>query len=70
MKYLLFLLLLGCSTTPVIVPDTAKPSVAAIILEANTKTGGDPSYMWVLWYIPICLIVLIWTWSYFIKKPK
>ena len=82
--------LVGCSTTPVIIGDTTKPSVIAKTLEHAITNNGDttkPSviaktlehaitnnestrYFWVLLYIPVCTLVLVWTWSYFIKGKK
>lgn len=69
MKYFLLVFLFACSTSPIIVEDISKPSIAGRLLE-NTAINNDHSYFWILWYVPICLFVLVWVWSYFIKKQK
>ena len=72
MKYYLLLLgfLVGCSTTPVIIGDTTKPSVIAKTLEHAITNNESTKYFWVLLYIPVCTLVLVWAWSYFIKGKK
>lgn len=66
MKYILSLLcLVGCSTVPVLVPDASRPSVMETVI---THGVDNPSYLWILWYIPVLVIVLGWSYVTFIKK--
>lgn len=69
MKYLLPLLfLIGCSTIPVVVSDTTRPSVMEETIKHGMVNSVDPSYLWVLWYIPIVVVVLSWAWKTFFRK--
>lgn len=68
MKYLLFLFLVGCSTVPVVVADITRPSVMEETIKHNMNTLGEISYLWVLWYIPIVVVVVSWTWKTFFRK--
>lgn len=69
MKYLLPLLfLIGCSTVPVVISDTTRPSVMEETIKHGMVNSVDPSYLWVLWYIPIVVVVLSWAWKTFFRK--
>jgi cytochrome bd-type quinol oxidase subunit 2 len=71
MKYLsLVLLATGCSTIPVVVADTTRPSVMEETIKNGMVNSVDPSYLWVLWYIPIVVVVLSWAWKTFFSKEK
>ncbi len=73
MKYyfLLLGLLVGCHVTrPVVLPDTTRPSVMEETIKHNMELGSSTSYFWVLWYVPIAVVVLSWTWKTFYTKGK
>ena len=66
MKYILSLLcLVGCSTVPVLVPDTSRPSVMEMVI---THGIDNQSHLWIFWYVPVLIIVLGWSYVTFIKK--
>ena len=70
MKYfylLLTLFVVGCSASPAVIPDISKPSLIAEILRKNT---AQPSYFWILWYLPVLVVVLCWSYNYFIRKDS
>jgi len=70
MKYLLFLFLGACSTVPQVIPDVSRPSVMEESIKHNLSTSGESSFLWILWYIPILVIALSWTWKTFLRKDK
>lgn len=70
--YTLFLLCLAaCNTAPAIVPDTTSDSPVMLKLKHDIlncdKIAGN--WGWVLWYVPILLLILAWAWKEFINKP-
>jgi len=73
MKYLMFIsmLLAGCVTDPVIIPDTTSDNVVMMQLKDHIGQPGpiQPSYGWVFWYIPVGLLILFWGYRELIKKP-
>jgi len=71
MKYLLPLLfLIGCSTVPVVVSDTTRPSVMEETIKHGMVNSVDSSYLWVLWYVPIVVVILSWAWKTFFRKER
>jgi hypothetical protein len=36
-------------------------------IEKNSKI--DTGYGWVIWYIPVLVMVVAWTWREYVKKP-
>lgn len=66
--YLVTLLLCSCTTVPAVLPDNSRPSIMEESIKHNLQASGEPSYMWILWYIPILAVVLSWTWKTFIRK--
>jgi len=68
---LAFLILVGCNTSPVIVPDNTTDSPVMMKLKHDITNGGsvDRNWGWVLWYVPILLLVLAWVWKEFVNKP-
>lgn len=71
MKFLLLSLLCGCHVTqPKVLPDITRPSVMEETIKHSMSVQGDPSYFWVLWYIPILAVILSWTWKTFFSKDK
>jgi hypothetical protein len=69
MKYLILLFLSACTTVPQVIPDVSRPSVMEESIKHNLSTSGEPSYLWLLWYIPLLVLSLSWTWKAFLK-PK
>ena len=71
MKYLLLILMLsGCTTVPCVIPDVSRPSVMEESIKHNLSASGEPSYLWILWYIPILVVALSWTWKTFLRKAS
>lgn len=68
MKYLMFLMFMGCSSVPLVLPDTTRPSIMEESIKHNLNTSGESGYLWVLWYIPIVVVVLSWAWKTFFRK--
>ncbi len=67
------LLIAGCNTTePIIVPDNTSDNVVMLQLKDHISQPGpiQPSYGWVIWYIPISLIAMMAAWRHLIKKPS
>lgn len=74
MKYIVLLISMivaGCNTSPVIIPDTSGDSVVMLQLKDQiTQPGGvKPSYGWVLWYVPIVIIASLWSYREFVRRP-
>lgn len=70
--YTLFLLCLAaCNTSPAIVPDTTSDSPVMLKLKHDILNGDKvgQNWGWVLWYVPILLMILAWVWKEFINKP-
>lgn len=71
MKYLyLFLTFLGgCQVaTPRVLADTTRPSVMEETIKQHMTTVGETSYFWILWYVPIAVVIFSWTWKTFFRK--
>lgn len=68
---LLSLIVVGCSTTPEIIPDTTSDNVVMMQLKDNIGHSGPtiPSYGWVFWYSPLAVLALMWGYRELIKKP-
>ena len=73
MKYLMLisLLLVGCATDPVIIPDTTSDNVVMMQLKDHIGQPGpiEPSYGWIFWYAPVGLLMVMWGYRELIKKP-
>ena len=65
------LLLAGCSTAPMIVPDDTTDSVIMMKLKHEITNGDQISqnWGWILWYLPVVFLVVAWAWKEFINKP-
>ena len=65
------LLLAGCSTAPMIIPDDTTDSVIMMKLKHEITNGDQISqnWGWILWYLPVVFLVLAWAWKEFINKP-
>jgi hypothetical protein len=68
---LAFLFLVGCNTSPVIVPDNTTDSPIMMKLKHDITSGDKigSNWGWVLWYLPVLLLVLAWVWKEFVNKP-
>ena len=65
------LLLAGCNTAPMIVPDDTTDSVIMMKLKHEITNGDQISqnWGWILWYLPVVFLVVAWAWKEFINKP-
>jgi hypothetical protein len=65
------LVIAGCNTSPVIVPDTTSDSPIVMKLKHDIMNGDKitTNWGWVLWYLPVLLLVMAWVWKEFINKP-
>jgi hypothetical protein len=65
------LVIAGCNTSPVIVPDTTSDSPIVMKLKHDIMNGEKitTNWGWVLWYLPVLLLVMAWVWKEFINKP-
>ena len=65
------LLLAGCSTAPMIIPDDTTDSVIMMKLKHEITNGDQISqnWGWILWYLPVVILVLAWAWKELINKP-
>lgn len=62
---LVFLVLVGCNTTPVIVPDISTTAS----LRADNINGRN-GWGWILWYLPVLFLIAVWGWNKYIKGCK
>ena len=72
LAYILSLLCLAaCNTSPAIVPDTTSDSPVMLKLKHDILNGDKiaGNWGWVLWYVPILLLILAWAWKEFVNKP-
>lgn len=68
----LFALITGCQCVgPEIIPDTTGDSVIMLSLKEQIAKNSkiDTGYGWVIWYVPVLIIVVAWTWREYVKKP-
>ena len=65
------LLLAGCNTGPEVIPDNTTDSVIMMKLKHEILNGDQISqnWGWILWYLPVLVLVLAWAWKEFINKP-
>ena len=67
------ILISGCNTTnPIIIPDNTSDNVVMLQLKDNISQPVpiEPSYAWVILYLPIALISMMAAWRYLVKKPS
>jgi len=75
MRLFLFLismiLLAGCSSDPVIIPDHTSDNVVMMALKDKIAEPGaqTESYGWLFWYGPVAVIALMWGVRTFVLKP-
>ena len=71
MALLFCLVLVGCNTTPEIIPDPPPDSPVVMKLKNDIITGQKGGFWgWVLWYVPVLLLVVAWTYREFFYKSK
>jgi len=64
-------LIAGCqSVGPEIIPNTTGDSVIMLSLKEQIAKNSkiDTGYGWVIWYVPVLIIVVAWTWREYVKK--
>jgi cytochrome bd-type quinol oxidase subunit 2 len=63
--------LLGCDTTPKIIPDTTGDSAVMLSIKKSIENQSTDTtgYGWLFWYAPVALIALLWAYREFIRKP-
>lgn len=70
---LLLPFLAGCATmtAPEMLPDNTTDSVIMMKLKHEILNGDKISqnWGWILWYLPVLLLVVAWAWKEFINKP-
>ena len=69
---LAFLILVGCNTSPVIIPDTTSDSPIIMKLKHQIVNGTQitSNWGWILWYLPIVALVLGWAWKEFFGRRR
>jgi hypothetical protein len=71
---LLLAFLSGCvsMTAPEMIPDNTTDSVIMMKLKHEILNGDKISqnWGWILWYLPVLLLVVAWAWKEFIAKKK
>lgn len=64
-------LIVGCNTTPEIIPDPPPDSPVVMKLKHDIITGERSTFWgWILWYVPVLIMVVAWTYREFFYKPK
>lgn len=65
------LIVLGCSSDPIIVPDTTSDNVVMMELKDRIAEPGtySSSYGWLFWYAPLATLLILWGYRHLIKKP-
>ena len=69
--FLSTLVLVACSSEPVIVPDPTTDNVVMMeIKDRISQPGGtQPTYGWLYWYGPLAVLLLMWGYRHLIRKP-
>lgn len=64
-------LFVACNTTPEIIPDPPPDSPVVMKLKHDILTGGKTTFWgWILWYVPVLLLVIAWAYREFFYKAK
>jgi hypothetical protein len=64
--------LAACSTGPEVIPDNTSDSVIMMKLK-HEITNGDKitqNWGWILWYLPVLILVVAWAWKELISKKE
>lgn len=69
---LCLLCLAACNTAPIIVPDTTSDSPVMLKLKHDILSGDKivGNWGWMLWYLPVLLLVLGWGWKEFFGRKR
>lgn len=69
---LAFLVLVGCNTAPVIVPDTTSDSPIIMKLKHQILNGTHitSNWGWILWYLPVLALAVGWGWREFFGRRR
>lgn len=69
---LAFLILAGCNTSPVIIPDTTSDSPIIMKLKHQILNGTQitSNWGWILWYLPVLALVVGWGWKEFFGRQR
>jgi hypothetical protein len=66
------LMVAGCNTAPVIVPDTTSDSPIIMKLKHQILNGTQitSNWGWILWYLPVLALVVGWGWKEFFGRKR
>jgi hypothetical protein len=69
---LAFLVIAGCNTAPVIIPDTTSDSPIIMKLKHQILNGTQitSNWGWILWYLPVLALVVGWGWKEFFGRKR
>ena len=66
------LMVAGCNTAPVIVPDTTSDSPIILKLKHQIVNGAavTGNWGWILWYLPVLALVVGWGYKEFFGRKR
>jgi len=66
------LMVAGCNTAPVIVPDTTSDSPIIMKLKHQILNGTQitSNWGWILWYLPVLALVVGWGYKEFFGRKR
>lgn len=66
------LMVAGCNTAPVIVPDTTSDSPIILKLKHQILNGTQitSNWGWILWYLPVLALVVGWGYKEFFGRKR
>jgi hypothetical protein len=66
------LMVAGCNTAPVIVPDTTSDSPIIMKLKHQILNGTQitSNWGWILWYLPVVALVVGWGYREFFGRKR
>ncbi len=66
------LMVAGCNTAPVIVPDTTSDSPIIMKLKHQILNGTQitSNWGWILWYLPVLALVVGWGYREFFGRKR
>ena len=69
---ILALVLAACETAPKIIPDTTSDSPIVMRLRHEILNGSKltNNWGWMLWYLPVLLLVIAWGWKEFFGRKR
>lgn len=68
----MLLALAACETAPKIIPDTTADSPVVLKLRHEILNGSKigTNWGWILWYLPVLLLVIGWGWKEFFGRKR